>query len=384
MMKYKKIYLKKILITILCMTITCSVFTGCNNTQSVETKKTDQAGSIETDKSEADADDTKKTKVGDKEEKEMKNDEFTNEEKSMMAGKSTQSETKEVNPKADDTEKDTGNLIEINGKEIAIFSDMTLNSQKADTEYSQLNHVTFYSTTCEKEHGMNIQLPASYNTEKKYPVLYVLHGIFGDEYSMCGDGKSGVPALIDNSIASGEASEMIVVYPFMYASKDQDQCTAIDDKNVEAYDNFINELVNDIMPYMKENHSILEGKENTAVTGFSMGGREALAVGIYRPDLFGYIGAIAPAPGLVPGKDAHLNHKGQFTEEEITYKGEDPYFTMICAGDKDSVVGQFPVSYHELYTKNGIEHIWWEIPGSDHGDPAISSGIYNFIKYIFK
>ena len=56
---------------------------------------------------------------------------------------------------------------------------------------------------------------------------------------------------------------------------------------------------------------------------------------------------------------------------------------MICAGDKDSVVGQFPMSYHKLYDANSIEHIWWEIPGSDHGDPAISSGIYNFVKHIF-
>ena len=57
---------------------------------------------------------------------------------------------------------------------------------------------------------------------------------------------------------------------------------------------------------------------------------------------------------------------------------------MICSGDKDSVVGKFPLSYHNILNANGVNHIWWEIPGSDHGDPAISSGLYNFCKSIFK
>lgn len=300
---------------------------------------------------------------------------FTEEEKNMMAGKQQISDANEENLTVS---KDIGSE-----EDIIIFPDMRLNNRNDNNEYGELTHVTYYSNTCKKERGMNIQLPANYSEEKSYPVLYVLHGIFGDEYSMCGDGKTGIPVLIDNLISEGSAKEMITVYPFMYASSTQDQCTAIDDENVAAYDNFINELVDDIMPYIKENYSILEGKENTAVTGFSMGGRESLAIGIYRPDLFGYVGSIAPAPGLVPGSDIHLNHPGQFSEDEITYTEEKPYLIMICAGDKDSVVGTFPKSYDKLYTENGIDHIWWEVPGSDHGDPAITSGIYNFLKKIF-
>ena len=79
-----------------------------------------------------------------------------------------------------------------------------------------------------------------------------------------------------------------------------------------------------------------------------------------------------------------MEHPGQFKENELVYGTEKPHFIMLCAGDKDSVVGTFPKVYHELFDKNGVEHIWWEIPGSDHGDPAISSGIYNFAREIFK
>ena len=266
---------------------------------------------------------------------------------------------------------------------IQIFCPEDLLVKNPKTTYGRLIHTTYYSKTCEKERGVNILLPAGYTEEKKYPVLYVLHGIFGDEYSMVGDGKSGIPVTIGNMINNGLAKEMIVVFPYMYASKTQDKCTAIDVENVLAYDNFVNDLAEDLMPFMAEHYSLAEGKENTAVAGFSMGGREALAIGILRPDLFGYVGSIAAAPGLVPGKDWAMEHPGQFREEQLSYKNDTPFLIMVCCGDSDKTVGTFPHSYHKILTKNGVEHIWWEIPGSDHGDPAISSGIYNFVKFLF-
>lgn len=274
-------------------------------------------------------------------------------------------------------------VLDFGNIKITVMPDMTLNNQISTNNYSTLKHDTYYSNTCEKERGMNIQLPYNYTADKKYPVLYVLHGIFGDEYSMCGDGKSGIPALLDNMMSTGDTKEMIVVYPFMFASKDKEQCTGFDESNTFPYDNFVNELVNDIMPYMAKTYSILKDKKNTAIIGFSMGGRESIAIGIKRPDLFGYVGAIAPAPGLIEASDKFMSHAGQFKADEIKYTNEEPYIFMVCAGDSDGIVGTFPKSYHELFIKNDVNHIWWEIPGSDHGDPAISSGIYNFARYIY-
>ncbi|MBQ8623065.1 MAG: esterase family protein [Oscillospiraceae bacterium] len=257
--------------------------------------------------------------------------------------------------------------------------------QKLDVTYGEMIKTKYYSTTCEKDRNVIVLLPADYDEKKEYPVMYVLHGIFGDETSMIGDGNSGMRILLGNLMHEGLAEDMIVVFPYMYASKTQDVCTAIDIANVEAYDNFVNDLVTDLMPFMKENYSVAEGKENTAIIGFSMGGRESLAIGLQQPDLFGYVGAIAPAPGLTPGKDWAMEHPGQFEEDELLYEeGHTPYFLMVCSGDKDGTVGTFPKSYHEIFTRNEVEHVWYEIPGSDHGEPAISSGIYNFCITIFK
>lgn len=257
-------------------------------------------------------------------------------------------------------------------------------AKKEDTTYGELIKTSYYSTTCEKERNVIVLLPANYTEEKKYPVCYVLHGIFGDETSMIGDGETGTRIVIGNMIEKQQAKEMILVFPYMFASKTKDVCDSISVENTKFYDNFINDLITDLMPFMEKNYSVATGRENTAIIGFSMGGRESLAIGFTRPDVFGYIGAIAPAPGLTPGKDWAMEHPGQMEEEELQFDGkEEPLLLMICCGTQDSVVGSFPKGYHEILEKNGVEHYWWEIVGSDHGDPAITNGLVNFWKTIF-
>ncbi|MBQ8798461.1 MAG: esterase family protein [Lachnospiraceae bacterium] len=256
--------------------------------------------------------------------------------------------------------------------------------KKADVTYGEIITTKYYSATCGREKNVIIALPGNYSEEKTYPVCYVLHGVGGSEKDMIGNGSSGARVIAANLAAKGEAEEMILVFPNMYSSATQAGFTGIDHENMAAYDNFVNDLVNDLMPFIADNYSVATGRENTAVVGFSMGGRESLCIGFSRPDLFGYVGAIAPAPGLTPGKDMFLDHIGTFKEEELVFENESPEILMICSGDKDNVVGKFPLSYHNILNTNGVNHIWWEIPGSDHGDPAISSGLYNFCKSIFK
>lgn len=269
---------------------------------------------------------------------------------------------------------------------VSSSSDVEAFSKKRDdVTYGELIRTTYYSNTCEKDRNVIVLLPAGYSEDKKYPVCYVLHGIFGDETSMIGDGERGLRMVVGNLMADKEIEEMIFVFPYMFASKTADVCKEISVENTKAYDNFVNDLKDDLMPFIEKTYSVATGRENTAVTGFSMGGRESLAIGLTIPDLVGYICAIAPAPGLVPGKDWAMEHPGQFAESDITFDGKEKlYVLMMCCGDADSVVGTFPKTYHEVMEKNGVEHMWWEVAGSDHGDPAITNGLVNFCKTIFK
>ena len=81
-----------------------------------------------------------------------------------------------------------------------------------------------------------------------------------------------------------------------------------------------------------------------------------------------------------------MEHPGQLAEEQVTFEGKEylPEILMVCCGTKDSVVGQFPKSYHTIMETNGVEHVWYEINGADHDNKAIKSGLHNFVRAIFQ
>lgn len=257
--------------------------------------------------------------------------------------------------------------------------------RRANVTYSTAVHKTYHSTTTGLDRGVNILLPEGYTEEKKYPVLYLLHGIFCDEYTLLKDEECRIPELAANLAADKLAKEMIVVLPNMFAKWKESQTPGFSAEGTAPYDNFINDLVNDLMPYIESNYSVLTGRDHTALAGFSMGGRETLFIGLNRPDLFGYIGAIAPAPGLVPAKDWAMEHPGQMEEKDVYFKDEanKPYLVMVCCGTQDGTVGKYPESYHKILEANGVKHIWYEVPGADHNADAIRSGVHNYMRAIF-
>ena len=285
--------------------------------------------------------------------------------------------------KTDETESISDTEFVLNG-EIEERCPATYEAARNDVSYGEYKHATYYSQTCQMERGYNILLPADYSEDKKYPVLYLLHGIFGDEYSFSNDGSNKIKEIVGNMAADGIIDETIVVCPNMFAAWEADQKPGFDSQSVLPYDNFINDLVNDLMPHIEETYSVLTGRENTYLAGFSMGGRETIFITLQRPELFGYVCAISSAPGLVPAKDSFMTHEGQMSESEMKFADDavEPNVFIVCCGTRDSVVGTFPKQYHELLETNGAKHIWYEITGADHDNNAIKSGLYNLFKQI--
>lgn len=299
----------------------------------------------------------------------------------VISNTEAEGEATEVHEESTSTEEE--NTMKM---DIALDCPESIYAPREGVEYPKAIHEVYHSNTTGLDRGVNILLPNGYSEEKQYPVLYLLHGIFGDEYTLINDAECRIPEITTNLVADGIAKEMIVVLPNMYAKTEESQAPGFSEAAVAPYDNFINDLVNDLIPYIEENYSVLEGRENRAIAGFSMGGRETLFIGINRPDLFGYIGAIAPAPGLTPAKDWAMTHKGQMQEDEVYIKDTEhmPYLLMVCCGTVDGTVGKFPLTYHELLEKNQVEHIWYEVPGADHNAQAIRSGLNNFVAAIFQ
>lgn len=248
-------------------------------------------------------------------------------------------------------------------------------------KYGTLTKYQYYSTTRERMTNVNVLLPPGYSENEKYPVLYAMHGYWENEDSLAAMGK--VRNMLGNLMSTGDAEKMIVVFPYIYTSKEQENCSGLDLQNSLNYDNFINDLTTDLMPYINSNFSVKTGRENTAITGFSMGGRESLFIGLTRSDLFGYVGAACPAPGLTPGVDLSM-HPGQLQENELKPAYDMPYLLMITGGGNDGTVGNQPSLYHNILNGNGVEHIWHEVSDGGHDASSVQPHFYNYLRFIFK
>lgn len=252
---------------------------------------------------------------------------------------------------------------------------------KEGVTYGNVETITYFSSTCNTDRKAKVLLPGNYDENKEYPVVFFLHGIFGDENSIIGDSNNKIKEIAANLAYDGRAKECIIVFPNIYASSDPDLKPAFNSKAVEPYDNFINDLKTDLLPYVEEHYPVIKERESRGLIGFSMGGLESLLIGLSCTDLFDSITAISPAPGLVPTKDWAMEHVGKWKEEEVVNKNPEfsPKLLMIVCGTNDSVVGKYPESYHDLLTNNNVEHIWYEVPNADHDFNAIRSGFYNFM-----
>ncbi|OUM70615.1 carbohydrate esterase family 1 protein [Piromyces sp. E2] len=244
-----------------------------------------------------------------------------------------------------------------------------------------------YSSNFSKsERPLNVVLPPNYDKNKKYPVLYLLHGLGANESAMVEQfmGALSIPADLANR---NMAKEMIIVSPRVNIYKDgvEDVPVGFTTEYLSGFDNFIEELVGSVMPFIEQKYNVLTGRENTAIAGFSMGGRTALYIGYTRPDLFGYVGGFSPAFGLTPIKDSPV-YPGLFpSDKDFKINDSDltPLVTLINWGDVDDIVNPYPAIYHRILSENNQPHISIEVKGAHHDDKAFTVGLYNFVRTLF-
>ncbi|MBQ4465535.1 MAG: hypothetical protein II916_06190 [Oscillospiraceae bacterium] len=259
-----------------------------------------------------------------------------------------------------------------------------IRTKQSDRDYGTLQRISYFSTIARKEKQANVLLPPGYDASQQYPVLYVNHGIFGTCDSMVDDGM-GIIAMAGNLAAAGEAVPMIIVFTSMYTSENTDQCLGFTPEETAKYDAFREDITECLIPYINEHYPTKTGRENTAISGFSMGGRETLYIGITKPEYFGYIGAACPAPGVVPAADNLMQHPGNMQPSEFKVSGDaQPIELFIAGGTNDGVVGNFPQQYHDLLTQNGQEHLWLEVNGGGHDGSTVVPMYYNFLRTVFK
>ena len=292
--------------------------------------------------------------------------------------------TPSANPKVTPTPTITPPPFAENPEMVVPFDALSKNGPTGNTEV-----FTYKSTAVAEGKTVDRQalvaFPVNYKTTKTYPVVYGLHGYGWGIYNLANDGATNVAW---NGYGNDTMDEVIMVFPNICANE-SGQGQGHDQATYDAYDNCVDDIVGCLMPAIEENYPVKKGRNNTAVWGFSMGGREALNLGFKHPELFGYIGAFCPAPGVLP----YSAEKGIFTED--TFKLPEEYngntLVMIVKGAKDSTVGDNPLLYHNALNKNGTIHTYYETMGGDernrggggHYKLVYLHGLYNLMKRAF-
>lgn len=172
------------------------------------------------------------------------------------------------------------------------------------TEWDEIEHITYYSSVAGADKHANVVLPPDYDPEKRYPVLYLLHGLMSDEYSWL-DGVYGLPMgaqyIVQNACYFDGTPEMIVVCvnSLVNATETEPEWSMLPPSAppelAETYDLTGRDIVECLMPYVNSHYSTLTGKDNTAIAGYSMGGREAMLTAFDYQDVFGWVGAFSSA-----------------------------------------------------------------------------------------
>lgn len=243
---------------------------------------------------------------------------------------------------------------------------------RAGIPTGKIDTIQYPSKTVGTSRKALIYTPPGYSAKKKYPVLYLLHGIGGDEKEWLRGAQPQV--ILDNLYADGNIEPMIVVMPNGRAMKDDRAVgNVFEQAKVEAFATFEKDLLTDLIPFIEKKYPVLKDRENRAIAGLSMGGGQSLNFGLGNLDRFAWVGGFSSAPNtkrpelLVPDPEA--------AKKQLK-------LLWISCGDNDNLIS-FSKRTHDYLYEHKVPHVYYIEPGV-HDFKVWKNGLYMFSQFLFK
>jgi enterochelin esterase-like enzyme len=238
--------------------------------------------------------------------------------------------------------------------------------------HGTIDTISYDSKTVGTTRRSLIYTPPGFSKTQKYPVLYLLHGIGGDEKEWFNQGKPQI--VLDNLYAQGKLEPMIVVLPNGRAMKDDRAVGNImEPEKVKAFATFEQDLLNDLIPFVESHYPVLTDKDHKAIAGLSMGGGQSLNFGLGNLDKFSWVGGFSSAPNTK--KPEELVPDAELTKQKLK-------LLYISCGDKDGLLN-FSKRTHDYLTEKKVPHIYYIEPGV-HDFKVWKNGLYMFSQLLFK
>ena len=261
--------------------------------------------------------------------------------------------------------------IVLNPDDVPAFDDPPAGfDARRDVPHGKLEMVSYESKTVGTTRKMNVYTPPDYSKDKKYPVLYLLHGIGGDETEWQRFAKPDV--VLDNLIADGKAMPMIVVMPNGRAQKN-DRPEGDVFKSAPAFAAFEQELLKDVIPTIESKYAVAADREHRAIAGLSMGGGQTLNFGLSHLDTFAWIGAFSSAPNTRPAKELLPDPEAAKAKIKLL---------MLTCGKKDGLI-RISQGVHAYLKENNVPHIW-HVDANAHDPTHWKNSLYHFAQRVFR
>ena len=250
-------------------------------------------------------------------------------------------------------------------------------SYNKDIPHGQVRECHYYSEIEQKHRRCFVYTPAGYETnpEKRYPVLYLQHGMGENETGWSNQGKMSF--ILDNQINQGKCVPMIVVMDYgncgyIYGAKPGET-------REEFGASFTPILLNEIIPYIETNFRTINHRDYRAMAGLSWGGHQTFNTTLNNLDKFAHIGAFSGALIFLRKENLKEAYNGVFAN--ATAFNEKVHTFFLGMGSEENM-GSKTIS--DSLTEIGIENVYYESKGTHHEWLTWRRCLNEFLPLIFK
>ncbi len=252
---------------------------------------------------------------------------------------------------------------------------------KRDVPHGTIAKVQYDSKTLATQREMLVYTPPGYSADKKYPVIYLLHGLNSD----AGQWPYWVRAdyVVDNLQADGKIGPVIMVFPNCNTNMTVDNPKPDEKEEREngykGYGvSFENDLLQDIIPYIESHYSVYTDRDHRVLTGLSMGGGQSLNIGLSHINMFAYVAGMSSAPNT--NQFGGLSNSPLLSDTDAAK--EKLKLLWLGCGNKDGLIS-VSQQVHKYLKEQEVPHIW-HVDSNSHDDTEWANNRYLFIRHIFK
>lgn len=261
--------------------------------------------------------------------------------------------------------------------------------------HGQVRDVWYESAVTGSWRHAMVYLPPDYESQakKRYPVLYLQHGGGEDETGWIRQGRANF--ILDNLIAAGEAKPMIVVMAYGYARRAGSAAPGLTGPTVgtpqgaqaraEMAKVFEEDVTQALIPYIDKNYRTLSDRDNRAMAGLSMGGFQTFSITLNRLDLFSHIGGFSGIGGMLDDRQWNLktDFNGAFADPAAFAKKVHLLYFGVGTAEPERFTGRIR-GLHAALTEAGVQHVYWESPGTDHEWQTWRRNLKDFAPRLFR